>query len=200
MHLPKPAVYITAAVLLAAASLLAACGNGGTSPGPGSTATEPVATEPAAASPSPTAPTSSTAVPVPTSGGPDTPVSSTPGVVGTIIVDPIRPKPSAPPGTHLVLAPIDGADIRVLESFPAQYVLHVLAGLPNGCAKPAGYEVAQDGKTVHVKVFNSMPDGNPVCTAIYGTYELSIGIGSNFTSGTKYTVDVNGKTLTFVAQ
>jgi hypothetical protein len=199
MHLSRIALVAVAAAALLATSLVAACGSGGVSPAPGSTATEPVATEPVIASPSPTAPATSTAVPGATASNPDTPVSSTPGVVGTIIIDPIPLRPSAPPGTHLVLAPIDGADI-VYQSSPPQYVLHVLAGLPSGSAKPAGYEVERDGTTVRVKVYNSMPDGNPVCTMIYGTQELSIGLGSNFTPGTKYTVDVNGKTLTFVAQ
>ena len=35
---------------------------------------------------------------------------------------------------------------------------------------------------------------------IYGSYELSINLGSDFRSGTTYKVSVNDKTTTFVAQ
>jgi hypothetical protein len=42
-----------------------------------------------------------------------------------------------------------------------------------------------------------MPTGNPICTMIYGTYELTIDLGSSFTAGTTYTVRVNDTTTTF---
>jgi hypothetical protein len=97
-------------------------------------------------------------------------------------------------------APIDGLEIRVLESYPAQYVLGVKAGLPSGCAKADSYTVTRAGETITVTVLNSIPAGNPICTAIYGTYELNINLGSDFRSGTAYTVQVNDKATTFRAQ
>ncbi len=48
-----------------------------------------------------------------------------------------------------------------------------------------------------VSVVNSMPTGNPVCTMIYGTYELNIDLGRDVRPGVTYTVRVNDKTTTF---
>jgi len=99
-----------------------------------------------------------------------------------------------------VLAPIEQADILVLESFPPQYTLHVVAGLPSGCAKPAGHEVTRSGDVIRVRVYNSMPVGDVACTMIYGTYELNIPLGSDFRSGRDYVVEVNDRRLTLRAQ
>ena len=97
-------------------------------------------------------------------------------------------------------APIDGLDVRVLESSPPQYVLSVRAGLPSGCAEKNRHELSRSAETVIVTVLNWMPTGNPSCTAIYGSYELSINLGSDFRPGTTYNVSVNDKTTAFVAQ
>jgi hypothetical protein len=101
---------------------------------------------------------------------------------------------------HPEPAPIDGLEMLVLESFPPQYMLHVKAGLPSGCAQPLSHRVVgRQGNVVRVEVLNSLPD-NAICTAIYGMYELNINLGSDFTSGQTYIVRVNGKELTFRAQ
>jgi hypothetical protein len=116
------------------------------------------------------------------------------------------PAPSAPApgssgagGRQEVKAPIDAVDVRVLKSNPAQYVLHVRAGLPSGCAQRNRHEVARTADAITVTVLNWMPPGDPVCTMIYGTYDLTIDLGSDFRSGTTYTVTVNDKKTTFVA-
>ena len=49
-------------------------------------------------------------------------------------------------------------------------------------------------------VLNWMPAGSPPCTMIYGSYVLNINLGSDFRPGTTYTVSVNDKKTTFVAQ
>ncbi len=110
------------------------------------------------------------------------------------------PLPTLPPGSTRVLAPIDSAEIIVRESFPPQYALHIRAGLPNGCAKPAGYDLKRDGSTFRVAVYNSMPSGNVACTQIYGTAELTIELGGDIISGQEYRVDVNSKALSFRAE
>jgi hypothetical protein len=106
----------------------------------------------------------------------------------------------SPPDRQAVPAPIDGLDVRVLESNPPQYVLSVRAGLPSGCAEQNRHELSRSAEAVVVTVLNWMPTGNPACTAIYGSYELNINLGSDFRSGTTYQVSVNDKTTTFVAQ
>ena len=99
-----------------------------------------------------------------------------------------------------VLAPIDAASVAVLESFPPQYRLQVKAGLPSGCARADGYEVSRSGNDIRVAVYNTLPTGNVACTAIYGTYDLGIDLGSGFASGQEYRVNVNGTVVTFKAQ
>jgi hypothetical protein len=110
--------------------------------------------------------------------------------------------PSSPSssGRQAVLAPIDGVDVRVLESDPPQYMLSVQAGLPSGCAERNRHEVQRLADGITVTVLNWMPTGTPACTNIYGSYELNINLGRDFRSGTMYSVSVNDKRTTFVAQ
>ena len=110
--------------------------------------------------------------------------------------------PSAPSsGRREVQAPIDGLNVRVLESNPPQYLLSVRAGLPSGCAEKNRHEVQQAAEAITVTVLNWMPTGNDIaCTMIYGSYELNINLGSGFQRGTTYSVSVNDKRTTFVAQ
>jgi hypothetical protein len=110
---------------------------------------------------------------------------------------PVSPSPS---DRQAVPAPIDGLDIRVLESSPPQYVLSVRAGLPSGCAEKNRHELRRSAEAVTVTVLNWMPAGTPICTMIYGSYELSINLGSDFRPGTTYKVSVNDKMTAFVAQ
>lgn len=106
-----------------------------------------------------------------------------------------------PPDRTVVKAPIDGADVRILESHPPQYVLNIQAGLPSGCAEEYGYKVTRVGNFIDVTVLNTMPsDPNTPCTMIYGNYELNINLGSDFESGQVYTAQVNDRLVTFVAQ
>jgi hypothetical protein len=104
------------------------------------------------------------------------------------------------PGVVRVLAPIEAVDMAVLESYPPRYRLLVKAGLPSGCAKPDGYDIARAGSEVRVAIYNTLPDGNPICTTIYGIYDLSIDLGSDFVSGQEYRVNVNGEVIVFKAQ
>lgn len=68
--------------------------------------------------------------------------------------------PSSPSSSSRleVLAPIDGLDIRILESNPPQYMLNVRAGLPSGCAERNRHETKRNAETLTVTVLNWMPD------------------------------------------
>lgn len=101
------------------------------------------------------------------------------------------------PGRQTVPAPIDDIQIVIRESNPPQVTLNVKAGLPSGCAQRDSYSVSRNGDTFTVTVLNSMPTGNPICTMIYGTYDLHIDLGRDFRSGATYTVQVNDRTTTF---
>jgi hypothetical protein len=146
---------------------------------------------------------------------PDTPGGSPP-ITASATASPSEPSPrnlsptptrtptSPPsPGSEQVLAPIESVDLVVRESSLPQYALRVRAGLPNGCARPAGHEVGRgssDPTNISVRVYNSQPPGNVACTQIYGTYELVVELGTDFKSGEQYRVDVNGKSVNFTAR
>lgn len=107
----------------------------------------------------------------------------------------------AEPDAERVLAPIDSVNVRVAESAPPQYFLDVASGLPSGCATFDRYDLERTGDTITVTVWNL--DATPedgACTAIYGTVEHHIALGTDFQSGTTYTAHVNDVTQTFVAQ
>lgn len=100
------------------------------------------------------------------------------------------------------LAPIEAINVLFLESFPVQYRLDVTSGLPSGCAAFERIEVEQDGTTFNVTVVNTVPapDQEVACTMIYGYHESTVDLGTGLESGTEYTVQVNDKATTFVAQ
>jgi hypothetical protein len=110
--------------------------------------------------------------------------------------------PSSPSSSRRqeVLAPIDGLEVRVLESSPPQYMVSVRAGLPGGWAEKNRFETRRAAEAIIVTVLNWMPADSPPCTMIYGSYELNINLGSDFRPGTTYTVNVNDKKTAFTAQ
>jgi hypothetical protein len=100
-------------------------------------------------------------------------------------------------GRQTVAAPIDNVDVLIRESNPPQVSVKISAGLPSGCAQRDSHSVSRAGDTITISVMNSLPTGNPICTMIYGTYELNVDLGSNFAIGTTYTIRVNDKVTTF---
>jgi hypothetical protein len=134
---------------------------------------------------------------LPLKPAPDAPVSNQPDT--SPAAPPAQGPPPVPAGRQRVLAPIDGLDVLVRESFPPQYALQVQAGLPGGCAREAGYEISRSGARIEVSVFNSMPAEPTICTMIYGMYRLSIPL-TDLQPGTTYTVVVNDKSTIFTTQ
>ena len=112
--------------------------------------------------------------------------------------------PQGEPEMVEVSAPIHQVDIEIAESWPPQYFLHVVSGLPNGCARFDSYSVAPrtgDSDTIRVEVINLEPaDGLAACAEVYGFVEHTIRLGSDFVPGKTYMVVVNDVTETFVAQ
>ena len=97
-----------------------------------------------------------------------------------------------------VLAPIYRIELQIAESFPLQYFLTVVSGLPDGCHSFGGYTLTRGGHHVLIKVFNLQPSYTPfVCTQVYGTAETNIPLGSDFDPSETYTIDVNGNTISF---
>ncbi|MFC1919283.1 DUF6970 domain-containing protein [Chloroflexota bacterium] len=105
------------------------------------------------------------------------------------------------PGMVQTLAPIVSVEINIAKSFPPQYFLRIVSGLPNSCVKFAGYRVERFDGRIMVEIINWKPaDPEVMCAQVYENVETSINLGSDFKSGTKYTVDVNGVVETFTAQ
>ncbi|MGE3962020.1 MAG: hypothetical protein AB7F65_10095 [Dehalococcoidia bacterium] len=155
----------------------------------------PTATAPAETG-TPTTATPTTGTQTGTPGNADSPVSSD----GTPTASPAPAEEDFERVEEL--APIESAEVRFLESFPVQYRLDIVSGLPSGCARFVGAEVEREGAVFTVTVTNSMPaPGEEVaCTMIYGYHESTVDLGTGLESGTEYTVNVNDKTITFVAQ
>ncbi len=130
-----------------------------------------------------------------------------PGQTYTVLVNDVKESFMAqgaaePPDPVMieVPAPIDGVAINIAESFPPQYFVHILSGLPSGCARFDRYEVDRDGTTITITVTNLVPSGDVMCTQIYGTAESNVALGSDFEPGQTYTVFVNDVKETFMAQ
>ena len=97
-----------------------------------------------------------------------------------------------------ILAPIDSIELQIAESFPLQYFLTVVSGLPDGCHSFGGYTLTRNGQRVLIKVFNLRPsNASLMCIQVYGTVETTIPLGSDFDPSETYTIDVNGKTISF---
>jgi hypothetical protein len=114
------------------------------------------------------------------------------------------PTPAPDTGRQVVPAPIDKLDLIVRQSQPPSYAVHILSGLPSGCAQFNDTRIASRGDTtITIEVTNTMPtDPKVACTAIYGTHEEIVELGANFAAGVgqEYIVRVNDKELRFTAQ
>ena len=150
---------------------------------------------------SPVSPGSPGVVPpaVPTAApGPDAPVTGTPGPLVTATAIPISESPTVQPGRTLVLAPIESVQMVSTKSVPAQYVLTVGSGLPDGCARYAGASVEYRDTQIIVKVYNSAPAAPVPCTAIYGYTTHNVPLGA-LQPGVVYQVQVNDRTVDLLA-
>ncbi len=105
------------------------------------------------------------------------------------------------PSLVQVPAPIESVEILIMESFPVQYSVVVVSGLPNGCVTFGGYRLERDSDMIHIEIINLKPaDPGVPCDEVYGIVETTIPLGSEFESGKSYTIVINDVTETFVAQ
>ena len=96
------------------------------------------------------------------------------------------------------LAPIEDVSIRTTRSIPAQYTLVIRSRLPNSCVRFGGYSTRQTGDTILVAVTNLTDQKQgQACAQVYATVETTIDLGTEFYSGTTYTVYVNEAEETF---
>ena len=104
---------------------------------------------------------------------------------------------------ELTKAPIESVDVAIMESFPVQYRVNVVSGLPSGCARFDHWELSVDAAAhaITIDVYNSVPAAGEAiaCTMIYGYVEHSIGI-DGIEPGHTYTVTVNDHQTQFTSQ
>jgi inhibitor of cysteine peptidase len=96
-------------------------------------------------------------------------------------------------------APIHEVRINIAESFPPQVFIYIKGGLADGCTTFNGVTVTRQDNTIDIHVTTARPR-EAICTQIYGFFEKTVGLGSDFTSGESYIINVNDYTETFVMQ
>ena len=101
-------------------------------------------------------------------------------------------------GYRYSLAPIHDVEIWADNSSLPQYFADVVSGEPNSCVKFDNYTVTSAANTIRVEILNMEYLGGS-CGEIYSYVNHTIPLGSDFVSGTTYTVEVNDVTETLVA-
>jgi inhibitor of cysteine peptidase len=100
-------------------------------------------------------------------------------------------------GLEIKLAPIHEVQINIAESFPEQIFVYIKGGLADSCTSFHDLKTERIGNTIKIEVTTERPR-DAVCAQVYGYFEKNINLGSDFTRGESYTVDVNGVTQAFV--
>ncbi len=93
-------------------------------------------------------------------------------------------------------APIHEVDVLIMESSPPQVGVHIKGGLRDGCTSFHDAVVAREGDIVNIEVTTRRPR-EAICAQVYGFFEKNLNLGSDFTAGTTYTLNVNDYTTTF---
>ncbi len=107
-----------------------------------------------------------------------------------IKIDMVKPTPPRIP------APIHDVQISVAESYPEQIIVYIKGGLADSCTTFHDIETQRSGNTIYIEVTTERPK-DAICAQVYSYFEKNINLGSDFTRGETYIVDVNGITRTF---
>jgi hypothetical protein len=97
---------------------------------------------------------------------------------------------------EISLAPIHEVTASIMKSNPPQIGVYIKGGLRDGCTTFNDIEITREGSTINIKVTVQHPK-DTFCPAIYGYFEKNINLGSDFTVGKTYTLNVNDFTTTF---
>ena len=108
-----------------------------------------------------------------------------------------EPTPTLEAGQKPADAPIESVDVTYQDGKP---LVTIVAGLPDGCAKPYSQDVVRDGDSFVITILNSVPDKNAICTAIYRTYQIQVSIGDSLDAGQTYVVTANDQKTRFTAR
>ena len=96
-------------------------------------------------------------------------------------------------------APIHEVQVNIAESFPPQVFVYIKGGLADGCTTFNALTTERSGNTINITVTTQRPK-KAICTQVYGFFEKNVALGSDFTSGETYIINVNDETTSFVMQ
>jgi len=101
------------------------------------------------------------------------------------------------PDLEIKPAPIHEIQVSIAESFPEQIFVYIKGGLAGSCTRFHDLSTERAGNTIIIEVTTERPR-DAICAQVYSYFEKNINLGTDFTSGQTYTVDLNGITETFV--
>ncbi len=94
------------------------------------------------------------------------------------------------------LAPVHEVQVNIAESFPEQIFVYIKIGLADSCTTFHELITERSGNTINIRVTTERPR-DVICAQIYSYFEQNIALGSDFTRGESYTVNVNDMTTSF---
>ena len=97
------------------------------------------------------------------------------------------------------LAPIHEVRVNIAESFPPQIFVYIKGGLADSCTVFNEVTTGRSGNTVNIRVTTKRPR-EEVCAQVYGYFEQNVALGTDFTSGMAYIINVNDQVTSFVMQ
>jgi len=103
------------------------------------------------------------------------------------------------PELEIRLAPIHEVQVNIAESYPPQVLVYIKGGLADSCTTFRELDAERSGNTVNITVTTQRPRV-AICAQVYGFFEKNVNLGSDFTSGETYIINVNDKTTSFVMQ
>ncbi len=93
-------------------------------------------------------------------------------------------------------APIHEVQVLIAESFPEQIFVYIKGGLADACTTFRELKTERSGNTINITVTTERPK-DAICAQVYGYFEKNVALGSDFTRGESYTVNVNDTTTSF---
>jgi len=94
-------------------------------------------------------------------------------------------------------APIHEVQVIIAESYPPQVFVYIKGGLADSCTTFHELTTERSGNTINITVTTQRPK-DAVCAQVYGFFEQNVNLGSDFTSGETYTINVNDEMTSFV--
>ena len=101
---------------------------------------------------------------------------------------------------EISVAPIEEVRVNIAESFPVQIFVYIRGGLADACTTLHEVKTERSGSDINIQVTTQRPK-EAICAQVYSTFEENVALGSDFTPGETYTVNVNdAEPVTFIIQ